>query len=543
MENKSLQIITFFWIKPFLTLLLFMGLLSQQVCSQSINVIPYPLSSQTYKGNIAIGGNVAFYNANGRYNHLINYLNSRLTLTNNKHAPLQRLLLNLNITKGAGSQTAYVLNTRGKNITITSGCDEGLFYGMVTLLQIMQSGQSIHNQIIIPHVVIKDKPRYAWRGFMLDESRHFFGKAEVERLIDWMAFYKLNRLHWHLTDANGWRIEIKKYPLLATIGGIGNVSNLLAPACYYTQAEIKDIVQYAKERYITIIPEIDMPGHATAAVKAYPQLSGGDVKDYPGFTFNPGKEFTYSFITNVLKEVHALFPSQMIHIGGDEVVLGIKAWENNADVQALMNKEGLKTLTSVEKYFMKRVADSVSKFSTKILCWDESAGSGLDTQKTMINWWRHNNPGSLKESLAKRYEVILCPRLPLYFDFVQDSTHVSGRKWNAQYCSIWDVYHFPENSPDKAMLSNAKIIGLQANLWTETVVSSKRLNYLIFPRIAGLAEAAWTEPALKNDESFKQRLKLNLALYQKSNIYYYDPFNPQFHPEPVDIKAYKVKPD
>lgn len=526
---------------PFLFFLIVGLIASQTAFSQVINVIPYPVNSKTFGGHLAINKRVCFYNPDVRFKSIVNYLNTHLSEASGSKFS-DKVFLNLKINKTAALHTGYLLDTHGKNIAIESASSEGLFNGMITLLQLIKSAKVVDHQIVIPRTIITDAPRYAWRGFMLDESRHFFGKAEVKKLIDWMTFYKLNKLHWHLTDANGWRLEIKQYPMLTSVGGVGDISNPQAAARFYTQNDIKEIVQYAEERYVAIVPEIDMPGHATAAVKAYPGLSGGDVKDYPGFTFNPGKEFTYTFIANVLREVHHLFPSNMIHIGGDEVALGIKAWENNADVQLLMKKENLKDLPAVEKYFMKRVADSVNHFSNKILCWDESTGTGLDTQKTMISWWRHNKPEALKAAVAKGYEVILCPRLPLYFDFVQDSTHNSGRKWNKQYCSVWDVYHFPENSPDRALMDNAKIIGMQANLWTETVVTAKRLNYLIFPRIAALAEAAWTGPAQKNDSSFKQRLKANFALYQKAGIYYYDPFDPDFHREAVDIQ-YQVKPD
>src|SRR5690606_13307445 len=170
--------------------------------------------------------------------------------------------------------------------------------------------------IAIPAWEITDQPRYAWRGLMLDESRHFFGKEKVKSILDWMAFYKLNRFHWHLTDEPAWRLEIKKYPLLTLIGGIGSFTDGAAPAAYYTQQQIHEIVAYAAERNITVIPEIDMPGHATAANRAYPEYSGGGTEAHPHFTFNPGKEDTYAYLTDILRETNALFPSQLLHLGG-----------------------------------------------------------------------------------------------------------------------------------------------------------------------------------------------------------------------------------
>ena len=351
---------------------------------------------------------------------------------------------------------------------------------------------------------------------MLDESRHFFGKEIVKELLDWMAFYKLNRFHWHLSDSQGWRIEIKKYPLLTSVGGKGNFTDSLAAATYYTQEDIREIVAYAKDRFITIIPEIDMPGHATAATRAYPILSGGDAPNYPGFTFDPAKDETYTYLTNILKEISTLFPSGIIHLGGDEVAFGIAAWKNNPGVSKLMAANQFTELNQVEHYFLRRMADSVLKFSNYIMCWDEAVPAGLPVSRTYISWWRQNHPESLNEAISKGYKVVLCPRLPLYLDFVQDSTHKSGRKWDkTKFNSYLDLYHFPENSIAAGFSDKTNILGLQGNLWTETVISKKRLQYLIFPRMAALAEAGWTAGSAKNDDQFNTRLKAHLLLYDK----------------------------
>ncbi|WP_315822575.1 beta-N-acetylhexosaminidase [Paraflavitalea speifideaquila] len=346
----------------------------------------------------------------------------------------------------------------------------------------------------------------------------------MKQLLDQLAFYKLNRFHWHLTDEPGWRIEIKKYPALALAGGQGNYSDALAPAQYYTQAEIKEVVAYAAARFITVIPEIDMPGHATAANRAYPQYSGGGSAKHPEFTFNPGKEATYQYLTDILKETDALFPSQMIHIGGDEVSFGNEKWMANPDIQQLMAKEGLKDAKGVEFYFIRRMADSLKKMGNKVLAWDEATQASLEPQQTIVFWWRQEHPQQLTTSLAKGYSVVMCPRLPFYFDFVQDSTHKVGRKWGAKklYAPLEDVYRFSVADYPVQPTQLPQVLGLQANVWTETIRTEQRLDFMTFPRLCALAETAWTQPAQKDFNSFTKRMEGHLVLFQKQGIQFYD---------------------
>lgn len=420
---------------------------------------------------------------------------------------------------------AYAMKMDHGKITISAMDDAGIFNGIVSLLQLVSMSKD--NSVSCWNIA--DYPLYPWRGFMLDESRHFFGKEKVKQLLDWMAFYKLNRFHWHLTDDPGWRIEIKKYPLLAYIGGIGNHTNRNAEAAYYTQDDISEIVNYAAERKIAIIPEIDMPGHARAANRAYPQFSGGGSERYPDFTFDPGNEKTYQYLTDILKEVNVLFPSEMIHLGGDEVHFGNEQWNSNPGVKALMEKQKMSTLAEVEKYFMVRMADSLYAMNNKFLAWDEMADISLPINKTIIFWWRHDKPEHLKKALDKNYNVVLCPRIPLYFDFVQDSTHVTGRRWAGAFSDLQGVYEFP----GKAVVGKARqhqILGIQANLWTETVGTGTRLDYLTFPRMSALAEAAWSEKRDYGD--FLHRLDRQLPLYRAENIYFFNPFAASDNPEP-----------
>ena len=505
--------------------------------AQNLNLIPYPSQVEVLKGTCVLN-NALIYTNNKALSGILHFQNEQME-PRKKNSKIPKQVIDLKILPSSDVYGSYELVTFEKKVSITASDTVGLFNGIVTLIQLIQlnSTRLSKDKIELPQLIIHDQPRYNWRGFMLDESRHFFGIDIVKQLLDWMAFYKLNRFHWHLSDSQGWRIEIKKYPLLTSVGGKGNFTDSLAAATYYTQEDIREIVAYAKDRFITIIPEIDMPGHATAATRAYPSLSGGDAPNYPGFTFDPAKEETYTYLTDILKEIRTLFPSGIIHLGGDEVAFGIAAWKNNPGVSKLMAANQMTDLNQVEYYFLRRMGDSVLKFSNYLMCWDEAVSAGLPIGNTYISWWRQNHPESLNEAIAKGYKVVLCPRLPLYLDFVQDSTHKSGRKWDkTKFNSYLDLYHFPENSIAVDLSGKTNILGLQGNLWTETVISKKRLQYLIFPRMASLAESGWTASSAKSDSLFNTRLKAHLLYYDRGNIYYYNPFHPDQHPEPIDVK-------
>lgn len=435
---------------------------------------------------------------------------------------------------------AYKLVMLDNKINIEAASDEGLFMGAISLLQLIRQTPIVDNHINLPNWNIADKPQFEWRGFMLDESRHFFGTEKVKQLLDWMAFYKLNRFHWHLTDEPGWRIEIKKYPLLTLVGGIGNFVEENAPAKYYTQEQIKEIVAYATARFITIIPEIDMPGHATAANRAYPQHSGGGSEKHPEFTFHPGKESTYQYLSNILREVNALFPSGLIHIGGDEVSFGNQNWNNFPEVKQLMQKEKLKDLKDVERYFIKRMSDTLTSINSKTLAWDEVIDFKLRKDSTIIFWWRHDKPEQLNGAINNGHNIVICPRLPFYYDFVQDSTHNYGRKWEGKFNSLSSIYNY--NFPTIDNKKENQILGVQANLWTETVENTNRLDYLVFPRISALAEVAWSSPSARTDfDGFVQRLRYQLPLYDEDGLYYYNYFKPNHKPEPVKTKKKKLR--
>ena len=436
--------------------------------------------------------------------------------------------------KGYLGPEDYTLRIRRNGILIAASGEAGYAYALQTLAQLREAGPL--------HVgTITDRPRYGWRGLMLDEARHFSGKERVKLLLDEMARLKLNRFHWHLTDAQGWRIEIKAYPNLTGTGAVGNHSDPDAPALYYTQEDIREIVAYAAERHIAVIPEIDMPGHASAACRSYPQYAGGDAY---GFTFNPGKEETYTFLTDILREVAGLFPAPWLHIGGDEVSYGSEAWTANPDIRALMQREDLADIKAVERYFMHRMADSVKVLGKTLIAWDDAYDVGIGPQGEIIDWWRHDRPDKLRRLAAADISTILCPRRPLYFDFIQDSTHVAGREWDG-FNTLDDVYGFPENRFSQWELTDndlVSVLGIQANLWTETTQNTDRVDFMIFPRICALAEAAWTLPEHKDFPSFRQRLDREYARYDALGIYYFDERDPARHPEPAGPVVLPQKP-
>ncbi len=533
--------------KDFLFFIVLLCSINFALAQEIVPIIPKPQKATKSEGYFSFDSNTRIV-SDPSNSSLANYLQTELLKHNNlslalsnKEAANTIVFQLLNKSKLAAE--AYVLQISDNKIVVKAASTQGLFAGTVSLLQLIRHEKNSKYKIKLPCWTIEDQPRFAWRGMMLDESRHFFGKEKVKHLLDWMSFYKLNTFHWHLTDQPAWRIEIKAYPKLTAVGGVGNFSDSLAAPQYYTQADIKEIVAYARDRFITVVPEIDMPGHATAANRAYPQFSGGGSEKHPEFTFNPGKEETYQYLTNILKEIDVLFPSQAIHIGADEVQYGNEKWKTDPAVQALMQKANLKNLSEVEAYFVKRMADSIKKLNNEVMAWDEVVKGEISPEKTTVFWWRHDKPEVLKEALQKAYQVVLCPRLPLYFDFVQDVAHQIGRKWVGKYVPLQDVYQFPGSTITNLPNANKLIRGIQANLWTEVITDNQQLDFKVFPRIAALAEAAWTQDENKNYDDFSERLKKHLVYYNAEGINFYNPFSPKSSPEwlsPIQRKGKRI---
>ncbi|WP_291869309.1 beta-N-acetylhexosaminidase [Maribacter sp.] len=492
-------------------------------------IIPYPNSISIQPGYFTFKKDINIVTSDSILNPVIRVFEKKIneigiTISNNSKRLIEIELSTL----GLDDTEAYKLEIDRNKIKLTAENPKGVFYGLMTIWQ----GVKLSNSNAIPCGLIKDKPRYVYRGFMLDESRHFFGKEKVKQIINLMSELKLNTFHWHLTDAPGWRIEIKAFPKLTTIGGQGNHTDPNAPAKYYTQEEIKEIVAYAAERFVTIIPEIDMPGHATAANKAYPEYSGGGSEKHPEFTFNPGKESTYAYLTTILRETASLFPSEYIHIGGDEVHFGNAKWVKDAHINSLIKREGLTSMKDVENYFIRRMADSIVTLNKKVAGWDEITKSGVDKENLLIYWWRHNKPGSLDEALNNKYSIVLCPRIPLYLDFIQHKSHKNGRIWDGKFSTLDGVYHYPDSLHTFTTEDNYSIKGIQGCLWTEKVKTNQQIDFMTYPRIFALSESAWTENNNKNYIRFKSFLPSLYDYLDEQKIYYFNGVNDTLRLEP-----------
>jgi len=501
-------------------------------------IIPQPQKSQKQNTIFKINATTKIV-CDDEFQLQAQYLQNELLRYKNIAAPIKNSVTGIGFIvlkknkKIVNDSESYSIKMNGEKVEILASSSVGIFNGITSFIQLVRLSDTKNFDTQVDCWNIEDAPQYSWRGLMLDESRHFFGKNKVKMILDWMATYKMNHFHWHLTDGSGWRIEIKQYPKLALVGGIGNYTDPCSPAMYYTQDDIKEIVQYAAERFIVVIPEIEMPGHATAANRAYPEYSGGGSAKYPDFTYNPGKEAVYSCLTNILKEVDVLFPSQMIHIGGDEVHYGNEKWATDSLVRTLMEKEKLPDLKSVETYFFKRMADSVTNMGNKVLAWDEVADSDLSPSNTIVFYWRDDKPEQLQKALDKGFSVVLSPRHPMYFDYVQDTTLVYGPSPKSlKNNTVEDVYNFTKNSIPVVYSASSKVLGIQANLWTESVVTEQQLDFMLFPRLAALSEAAWSNLP-KDFELFKVRLKKHFDLYKAESVYYFDVFDKKNTAEPV----------
>ena len=405
---------------------------------------------------------------------------------------------------------AYELCIKKSGVVIKVSDDKGRFYALQTLKQLAEAE-------VMYCGVIKDEPRFPWRGFMLDESRHFHGKEKVKMLLDMMARYKLNRFHWHLSDDQGWRIEIKAFPNLTTVGGIGCNTDANAPAKFYTQDEVREILAYAAERHIEVIPEIDMPGHTTAFTKVFPQLNGKNR------TVNPGKEETYAVLKTIYGELAELFPGRYIHTGGDEV--NKNGWNDLPEVKALMEKENLKSLGEVEEFFCRRLADIVTATGKNVVAWDDLIDCGTKPDGKVMLWWHTEHPEFLQQGADRGFDMVVCPDRPFYLDFVQDKNdkvgHLVGRFTNY----MQQIYEF-------GIMDNPRVIGVQSNLWSERVVTPKRIDYMVFPRLLALAEKGWTWARNLDYQGFLKRLENEYKYMDAKGIYYYDFRNKNNHPEP-----------
>jgi hexosaminidase len=427
----------------------------------------------------------------------------------------------------------YKLVVDEKGVSLTAASGAGLFYGIQTLLQLIPE-----NGKTVPYVTITDQPRFAYRGLHLDVSRHMFPAEFVKKYIDLLAHHKLNRFHWHLTEDQGWRIEIKKYPKLQEIAAyrketvIGHARNADPKnpkdfdgkryGGYYTQEEVKDIIKYAADRYVTIIPEIEMPGHALAALSAYPELgcTGGPYQAATTFgvfddVFCAGKEETFTFLEGVLDEVVTLFPSKYIHIGGDECPKA--KWETCPHCKKRMKAENRKNTHELQSYFIQRVEKYLNSKDRQIIGWDEILEGGLAPNATVMSW--RGEEGGI--AAAKQgHDVIMTPTGWCYFDYYQDTTAENEPLAIGGYLPVSKVYSY-EPIPAVLTADEAKhILGVQANLWTEYIPTPEHVEYMMYPRACAIAEVAWSAKENRNYEDFLTRLDTHFKHLDAWDVHY-----------------------
>lgn len=450
---------------------------------------------------------------------------------------------------------AYVLAVDAKSIKIKAGSPAGAFYALQTLKQLVATDflekKSVTDIVCsIPAVTIKDKPEFGWRGYMLDVSRHFFGPDKIKEVLDLMATLKLNRFHWHLADDQGWRVEIKKYPRLTSVGAWRvnyvnfdeNVNNWWGQPVqeenekatyggFYTQKEIAEIIAYAKARYIEVLPEIDVPGHSQEILAAYPNIScddgeytvatGGVYKDN---ALCASKEETYAFLEDVLGEVMDLFPFEYIHIGGDEC--NKEGWKNHELCQNLIKEKGLKDEHGLQSHFIGRVEKMINAKGKNMIGWDEILEGGLAPNATVMSW--RGEKGGIKAAKAK-HDVIMTPSFANYLDLKQGQ---SDNEPNLGYSeALLSTSYNYSIVPKELSKQEAKyILGTQGNLWTESISDWGKLTYMTFPRLFAVAENAWTPEENQNFGDFINRLEPQLKRLKSQNIRYANSvFNPWIH--------------
>ena len=425
----------------------------------------------------------------------------------------------------------YRVEVTPRRIVVAASSGAGLFYGAVTLWQLLPPGNGGGP---VPAQVIRDAPAYAWRGLLLDSARHFQSPAFVKSMIDWMAWHKLNVLHWHLTDDQGWRLEIRKYPRLTGVGAWRKPATLSADAPgagvpapvyggYYTQAEVRDIVAFAASRHIEVVPEIEMPGHAQAAIAAYPML-GSTEGPGPVVSSNWGvhtylfnlEPTTFTFLEDVLEEVMALFPSRYLHVGGDEAVKD--QWNASATVQARAHALGIADAEGLQAYFTQEIGRFLARRGRRLVGWDEILRPGLATDALVMSW--RGTSGAHAAAIAGN-DTVLAPWPTLYFDNRQ-SALPSEPPGRMKVISLEEVYRFEPRDRSLSVGQQRHVLGVQANLWTEHIRTEDRLEWMALPRAAAVAELGWTPAERRRWPDFLQRLVPMLARYRALGLRYAD---------------------
>lgn len=508
-------------------------------------IIPNPVSYIAEKGNFVVTPTtkVVLKNSNSELFQVADLFFSSFVIKGLKvvqskpNANSKNIEISLNsIADESIGKEGYSLKVRQNKVELKANNVIGVFYALQSLDQLFDFNAKSNGNVVLPACTITDFPRFGWRGLMLDVSRHFFSTSDVKKYIDWMSKYKFNVLHWHLSDDNGWRIEIKSLPKLTEIGAwrverFGAFGNREVPSegeatpygGFYTQEEIKDILQYAAERQITVVPEIDIPGHSMALLAAYPELStlkepkmvnpGSNFADWHGdgtFTMkienslNPSDEKVYAILDTIFTEVAALFPGQYIHIGGDECYHGF--WEKDPNCIALMQKENLKDAKELQSYFIKRVVNIITSKGKKAIGWDEILYGGLADGAAIMSW--RGTKGGIEASKAG-HEVVMSPNSFAYLDYTQGDPSVEVPVYAK--LSLKKSYEF-EPAPEG--VDPKYILGGQGNLWTEKIPTIEHAFYMTYPRALAIIESVWSPSEKKEWNNFSTRLETHFNRFE-----------------------------
>ena len=517
------------------TFFTFFLLMSTVILAQNkLNLIPYPQKIEFSQGEFILPEKIILDEnlSKSEREYYSKYFGKFFTLTYGKKEKMQLIsaLFPPSVVPLSEEQKKekYAIEISPANIVIRSYTDQGHFLALQTLIQIFEQYKDSKK---IPAMKIEDQPKFAWRGMHLDVCRHFFTVDEVKQYIDYLAMYKLNTFHWHLTDDQGWRIEIKKYPKLTQIGSKRKESMIGAYAdntfdgkpygpYFYTQDQIKEVVKYAQERHITVVPEIEMPGHALAALSAYPELActkgpfeaatkWGVFDD----VFCP-KDETFTFLENVLDEVIQLFPSQYIHIGGDECPK--TRWKECAHCQELIKKNNLKDEHGLQSYFIQRIEKYVNSKGRKIIGWDEILEGGLAPNAAVMSWTGVN--GGIEAAKSKHFAV-MTPGAYCYFDHYQGDPQSEPNAFGG-FTPLDKVYSYNPIPSELTPEQGKYIMGVQANLWTEYIDNFKQVQYMIFPRLMALSEVGWGTSDPENYKNFENRVISQFKVLDKMGVNY-----------------------
>ncbi len=510
--------------------------------AQKSVIIPQPVSLQFTAGNFIIDNNTAIkFNKTDKalqeaavfFKLAIKNI-SGLELLNNtvNNKTIQLQLIN-NVELG---DEGYLLHISSASIEISANKKSGIIYGMQSLFQILPVIRT-NAALSIPCMEVKDYPRFKWRGMHLDVSRHFFGPEFVKEYINLLSSYKMNTFHWHLVDDQGWRIEIKKYPRLTKVGAWrvdetdkvwgdrpqAKEGEAATYGGYYTQEQIKDIIKYAAERNVTIVPEIEMPGHVASAIASYPALScaqqpqlpltGGDYTNMSS-NYCAGNDSVFLFLQNVLTEVINLFPSKYIHIGGDEVDKG--PWKKCPRCQARIKAEGLKNEDELQSYFVKRIEKFIVSKGRKMIGWDEILEGGLAPEATVMSW--RGETGGI-QAAKMGHDVVMTPGSPLYFDHYQagpegEPLAIGGMN------TLKKVYDYEPVSNELDATQAKFILGAQANLWAEFITKTEQVEYMVLPRMLALAEVLWSPKETREWQNFNERLQTQFKAFEQKGLHY-----------------------